>query len=423
VGWRQGGWVVVLAVLAVACGEVLPVPALRKVDAGPPVDVDLPVDAGPPPDAGPVPAPAVRSPGSVFDLDRLHVVTIEVDVAFLATLNDDRNQARVPALVSYDGVAMPSSGVRKKGFHGSRRDLFDKTGFTVDVHEFVREQRLFGLKKLTLNNAVQDPSFLHEHLAYEMFRRVGLPAPQTAHALVTFNGEPFGLYVVKESVDGEFLDRNFGGQNDQGNLYEGPCCHDFVINPENIELKDEWSEMRSRQDLLELARLIADTPDSEWEVVLGARLDLDNLIDSYALDAVTDHFDDYFFNGNNYYLYHHPRTGKFLMIPHGMDEALGSLRDPLRLPLGQLGLRIRGQSALDRRFRQAIQRVLAHAFDLPALGARIDRAAAAILAHTPTDARTVADFTSLRENLLPLKQYLARRKVWAPAPGDPVDLP
>jgi spore coat protein CotH len=80
--------------------------------------------------------------------------------------------------------------------------------------------------------------------------------------------------------------------------------------------------------------LIADTPDSEWEVVLGARMDLDNLIDSYALDAVTDHFDDYFFNGNNYYLYHHPRTGKFLMIPHGMDESLGFQRDPLRQPLG-----------------------------------------------------------------------------------------
>jgi hypothetical protein len=66
-----------------------------------------------------------------------------------------------------------------------------------------------------------------------------------------------------------------------------------------------------------------------------------------------------------------------------------------------------------------VKRVLSHAYDLPALGARIDRAAAAILAHTPTDARTTADFTSLRENLLPLKQYLARRKVWAPRPAIP----
>ena len=128
----------------------------------------------------------------------------------------------MPALVTYDGVVLPSSGIRKKGFIGSRRDLFDKTGFTIDFHEFVREQRLLGLKKLTLNNAVQDPSFLHEHLAYEIFRRAGLPAPQTAHALVTFNGEPFGLYVVKESVDGEFLDRNFGGRERSGQSVRGP---------------------------------------------------------------------------------------------------------------------------------------------------------------------------------------------------------
>ncbi len=111
------------------------------------------------------------------------------------------------------------------------------------------------------------------------------------------------------------------------------------------------------------------------------------------------------------------------MIPHGMDEALGFLRDPLRQPLGQLGVRIRGLPALDGRFRQAVKRVLAHAYDLQALAARIDRAAAAILANTPTDARTMADFTTLRENLLPLKQYLARRKLWVPAPSDPVDLP
>ena len=415
-GWRRGGgWAVALAVLAAACGEVLPAPARWMVNAGPPPDAASMPDTAPAPDTAPMLTPEVRNPGSVFDLHRLHLVTIEVDVAFLATLNDAGNQTRVPALVSYDGVVLPSSGIRKKGGIGSVRDLFDKTGFTIDFHEFVSEQRLLGLKKLTLNNSVQDPSFLHEHVAYEIFRRAGLPAPHTAHALVTFNGQPFGLYVVKESVDGEFLDRNFGGDNDQGNLYEGPCCHDFVTNPENIELKDEGKEMRSRQDLLELARLVAETPDSDWEGVVGARLDLDNLIDSYALDAITDHFDDYFFNGNNYYLYHHPRTGRFLMIPHGMDRALSWPHDPLRPPQGQLGLRIRALPALDDRFRQAVTRVLAQAFDLPALQARVDRAAITILKHTPTDAQTIADFTSLRENLTPLKIYLDRRKAWAPA--------
>jgi hypothetical protein len=411
--------VVPLVACLVGCGEVQPPLAAWKADAGRPAD---PVDAAAEPsvDARDQPAhgPQVGLE-AVFDLDRLHLVTIEVDVADLATLNDERNLQRVPARVTYDGVVLPDTGIRRKGFIGSRRDLFDKTGFNIDFHEFVPEQRLHGLKKLTLNNGVQDNSLLHEHLAYEIFRRAGLPAPLTAHAHVTLNGIPFGLYVVKESVDGEFLDRNFGAGNDQGNLYEGPCCRDFVAYPEHVELKDEAREMRSRDDLVELTQLIRDTPDAEWEAVVGARLDLDNVITTYALEAVTDHFDNYFFNGNNYYLYHHPGSGKFVMLPHGMDQALWWLGDPFRRPQGLLGIRIRSLPALDARFRQAVKRVMTQAYDLPALATRLDRAAAVLLGQPPFDARMAADVQRVHSSLFSLREMLARRLVWAAGISSP----
>ena len=240
-----------------------------------------------------------------------------------------------------------------------------------------------------------------------------MPAPLTAHGLVTFNGIPFGLYVIKETVDGEFLDRNFGGANDQGNLYEGPCCHDFVTSPEKIELKDEVSEMRSRQDLLDLASLIRNTPDAQWEAAVGAKLDLENFITSYALDAVTDHFDNMIWNGNNFYLYNHPGTGKFVVIPHGADKALWSFRDPFRAPENLVAQKIRALPALDARYRAALRGVLGQPFDVDALTARIDRAAATILAHTPTDLPTMADLQRLRDNLPVIKQQLVRRKQWA----------
>jgi spore coat protein H len=398
-GWR---WLVLLGV--VGCGEALPLPSAEIPDAA---LSSAPVDAAPEP------------PPGVFDLDRLHMITIEVDVAHLATLNDERNLQRVPARVSYDGVVLPDTGIRRKGFIGSRRDLFDKTGFNIDFHEFVPAQRLHGLKKLTLNNGVQDNSLLHEHLAYEIFRRAGLPAPLTAHAHVTLNGIPFGLYVVKESIDGQFLDRNFGVENDHGNLYEGPCCRDFVAYPEHIELKDEAREMRSRDDVVELTQLIRDTPDPEWEAVVGARLDLDNVIATYALEAVTDHFDDYFYNGNNYYLYHHPGTGKFVMLPHGMDQALWWLGDPWRRPQGLLGIRIRSLPALDARFRHAVKRVMTQAYDLPALATRLDRAATVLLGQPPTDARTAADVQRVRGSLFSLREMLVRRLVWAAGISSP----
>ena len=171
--------------------------------------------------------------------------------------------------------------------------------------------------------------------------------------------------------------------------------------------------MRSRDDLVELTQLIRDTPDPEWEAVVGARLDLDNVITTYALEAVTDHFDNYFFNGNNYYLYHHPGSGKFVMLPHGMDQALWWLGDPWRRPQGLLGIRIRSLPALDARFRQAVKRVMTQAYDLPALATRLDRAAAVLLGQPPIDARMAADMQRVRGSLFSLREMLVRRLTWA----------
>jgi hypothetical protein len=171
--------------------------------------------------------------------------------------------------------------------------------------------------------------------------------------------------------------------------------------------------MRSRQDLLDLAALILNTPDADWAAVVGARLDLENFITSYALDAVTDHFDDMIWNGNNYYLYNHPGAGKFVVIPHGMDRALWSFRDPLRAPESILAQKIRVLPALNARLLAAMRRILGEPYDLDALNARLDRAAATVLAHSPADVATMADFQRLRDNLPVVKEMLTRRKQWA----------
>ena len=74
--------------------------------------------------------------------------------------------------------------VKLKG-HGSFRPLGEKAAFKV---KFAKTDRLLGLKSLTLNNMVQDPSMLHEALGYEVLRAAGVPAPRTGFAYVRVNG-------------------------------------------------------------------------------------------------------------------------------------------------------------------------------------------------------------------------------------------
>jgi hypothetical protein len=224
---------------------------------------------------------------------------------------------------------------------------------------------------------------------------------------------PFGLYVVKESIDKHFLARVFGAANDQGNLYEGECCTDFSPDPSRLDLKDEMEEMRSRQDIIALAQLVHETPDAEWVARVGEKLDLANFIGGYAVDALVDNWDGYSFTTNNYFMYAEPGRGRFVFIPHGMDQLFGG-QDPLREPRGVLARKTRQLPELQARFAAELRRVLGEPWDLGVLGARIDRVAAILHANPPTDETTAADFRRFDENVARVKAALASRKRWSP---------
>lgn len=62
--------------------------------------------------------------------------------------------------------------------------------------------------------------------------------------------------LVREPVNQQFLARNFGKDNDGGNLYEVAYPVDLIVRPNLVNLKDEVEEKRSRNDLFELAAAV-----------------------------------------------------------------------------------------------------------------------------------------------------------------------
>jgi hypothetical protein len=144
-----------------------------------------------------------------------------------------------------------------KGGSGSFRKVDDRPGFTLDFNRNDPEGRFHGLKKMHLNNGAQDPARLGEFLGGQFFRDAGVPAARAAHALVELNGRRLGLYVIMESMDKDFLGRNF--TNKLGNLY-GQTRSGDVTN--ELELM-EGPEPGTRQDLKMLAAAFgADGEDS-----------------------------------------------------------------------------------------------------------------------------------------------------------------
>src|SRR5688500_11917603 len=66
------------------------------------------------------------------------------------------------ATVTEGGTVYTNVAIHIKGAAGSFRPFDDRPALTLNFDKFARGQRFHGLQKLSLNNSVQDPTFLNE---------------------------------------------------------------------------------------------------------------------------------------------------------------------------------------------------------------------------------------------------------------------
>lgn len=326
------------------------------------------------------PVPPMQATTDVFAEGILHYAEIEVAPEHLPTLVPF-GEERVPARLVYDGVVLEDVGLRLKGGWGSARPLGEKASFSFKTNEFVSGQRLHGFKRFSFDSEVQDESLLDAHVGYEVFRRAGLPSRRTAFARVTFNGVYYGVYLVAEGIDGDFVERWFPG-DDEGNLYEGEVAD--VTEPERMELETN-EDANDRSDLEALRDFLASADDATLVSDLSAYVDVDAFYRYWACEAVCDHWDGYAGlnredrdrdRPHNYYVYVSGARG-LVWIPHGIDQlferaAVPSLAAPV--PGAVLPARLHATAQGRARLAAAVREILDGAFDRAVLEARIDAA-------------------------------------------------
>src|SRR6185503_12061269 len=102
----------------------------------------------------------------------------------------------VRATVREGETVYTNVAVHLKGAAGSFRSIDQNPCLTLKFDKFVDGQRFHGLDKISLNNSVQDSSYLNEKICREMFEAAGVPVPRSDHATVELNGRALGLYVL-----------------------------------------------------------------------------------------------------------------------------------------------------------------------------------------------------------------------------------
>ncbi len=228
-------------------------------------------------------------------------------------------RAFVRANVTERGTLYQDVAVHLKGSVGSFRPLDDKPGFTLDFATFRPAQRFHGLRRVHLNNSVEDPSYCSEQLGSELFRSAGIPAPRVSRAVVTVNERKPGLYVLKEGFTEDFLSCYF--KTAGGNLFEPGEGHDVNQHLKRIAIR---APVQDRAALKALAEAASEPdPNRRWKRV-GTVLELDRFIRFMALEVMLGHRDGYCLARNNYRIYQDFDTGKLVFLPHGMDQLFGA---------------------------------------------------------------------------------------------------
>src|SRR4029079_8469390 len=132
-------------------------------------------------------APSARAADPIFNQGVLHEFRIVMDPADWASLRANfRSNQYYAANISVDGEVLEQVGVRSRG-NGSRHA--DKPGLLIDTNKYVTNQEFHGLKKLVLDNVVQDGSFLHEPLAYQVFEAMGIASAAIHSARIPLKAE------------------------------------------------------------------------------------------------------------------------------------------------------------------------------------------------------------------------------------------
>ena len=290
-----------------------------------------------PTDPGPsLTPPQVRSypDAPLYDTSVLRTIFLQFeDADWEAQLIDfHRTDVELPATLIIDGKTYRDVGVHFRGnssFSGVPAGRKHSMQLTLDwVHD---EQNLYGYRTLNLYNANQDPTF-QRIVLYNDIARDYIPAPKANFVRVVINGESWGIYPNAQVFNKDFVRDAFKTTKGArwrapGNPRSGAGLQYVGDDPApykrmfEIKTKDD---PKSWADLINLAKVLNETPLDKLEAALAPILDIDGVLKFLAIDNALINSDGYWARASDYNIYQDER-GRFHFFTHDFNETLGPI--------------------------------------------------------------------------------------------------
>jgi spore coat protein CotH len=241
----------------------------------------------------------------------------------------------VPVKMTVDGQIYENVGVRFRGntsyqmaSRGQKRPL----NITMDLVD--TKQRLYGYSTLNLLTSNSDPTFLRQVL-YQQISRTYYPSLNANYIRLVINGESWGIYINLQQFSTEFTKEAFGSAKgarwkvpvNMGGMRGGGGGSGMAYLGENAASYKSFYEIKGNDDpnswaaLINLCRVLNQTPANKLEEALKPILDIDGVLRYLAVDNVFINSDGYWTRASDYLIYQ-DKDGRFHIIPNDTSETM-----------------------------------------------------------------------------------------------------
>ena len=261
--------------------------------------------------------------------------------------------------ISYGGLRLRGNTSRRRPEgvtgqpHSKRNPDWHHCHFGINFRKYHKDSdhTIKGIRKVNLKWFKDDPNYVRELYCYDLFRRYGIwTAAHDVYCRVWLkvgeeNPAYFGVYEMIEPVDDKFIEKRIEGMFEKKDGFLWKCAYSnssadmngldgsWAVDTDNgvnydYEFKgDEADYDAAKAQFQDFILKLNGKSDESFYKWIKEVCDVEFLLKTYAVNVVVGMCDDFWNNGNNYYVYFNSTDKynyKFFFIPYDYDNTLGT---------------------------------------------------------------------------------------------------
>ena len=260
------------------------------------------------------------------------VVMTAADLQTLRTRSVNSDTLLNCAFVSR-GKSHQFRGIR---YRGSSARSCDPLSYRI---QFDHDVDLDGMKDLNLNGC----NAQRQWIGLDFLSRTGLPTAQSWFRKLSMNGTlQAEVYLRVEAIEEEFIERTLPAADEGGNIYRGVNQANLDYRGESFAPYQNDYEKHSNttdadwSDIVDLCfRFDPDTTsDADFPAAIEQVVDVEEWALFFAAFAILGSTENSILlnNGDDYFLYHRPSDGKWMLLPWDLDSCFDEATQTLFRP-------------------------------------------------------------------------------------------